>query len=547
MKEETMSALAKARQIFKDMEMAALTPVILMGAGLLTFLVCFALQPRMRSESTGAEAAEAEAAVCAGLGGTGDDGEMETKTAAAPRELEAVPLAVIMGLTSYRFHTGFLGATWVPFIIAKEAESLVPAAQTVFMGEAKLVYGFSLCFNPLFGLLSDRLAGVSRMCGRATFLIIGVCFAGAGIYIAKVASDAADASGYLVASAVWMLGEAMADTTTEAVVPELLPPKQYDLASGVRSGQAFAGSLTGLVCIIIFRDVHHHWLYLAYVVMMVVCTFITVLLMQGHTSGRAGTQSAEGFSLGSVLEAYIVPLQRSGNFARACIATFFFSLGTAPIFFTLLVVRDLVGITSQVEQQIHFSCASITFLLCAVVSSLALVTGTSSDGEAADAAEPPGDRSHAAREQEERRWNLMALFTAAYGTSVLGYPLVGIFASVQADLVVLYLLSCVLGLSYGAVYSLVQTCTWSIIPRGANVANWMGLASLAKVTGCGLGNFVAGLILDSFRARGGRSGVAVPGYAAMSWYCAVSVFLSVAIVRNLHRRVLAAPPQQQQL
>merc|ERR1719158_278863 len=113
------------------------------------------------------------------------------------------------------------------------------------MGAGKLIYGTSILLNPLFGLVSDQTILASRWSGRRLWLIIGVAISSMGVATVKAASSFQDPTSYLVATGLWMLGEAIADTTTETLVPEMVPPEQYDVASGIRSLMFLCGGLCG--------------------------------------------------------------------------------------------------------------------------------------------------------------------------------------------------------------------------------------------------------------------------------------------------------------
>eukprot|EP00438_Fugacium_kawagutii_P034083 Skav206004 [mRNA] locus=scaffold2084:498872:504071:- [translate_table: standard] len=47
----------------------------------------------------------------------------------------------VMCLLAYRLYTGFNTATWLPYLLAREGESLWFDDQAAFMGVAKLIYG----------------------------------------------------------------------------------------------------------------------------------------------------------------------------------------------------------------------------------------------------------------------------------------------------------------------------------------------------------------------------------------------------------------------
>ena len=64
--------------------------------------------------------------------------------------------------SSYRFYTGFLSATWLPYLLAMEGQDLWQEKQAMFMGVAKLIYGATILMNPIFGLVGDQISTEAR-------------------------------------------------------------------------------------------------------------------------------------------------------------------------------------------------------------------------------------------------------------------------------------------------------------------------------------------------------------------------------------------------
>jgi hypothetical protein len=248
---------------------------------------------------------------------------------------------------------------------------------------------------------------------------------------------------------------------------------------------------------------------------------------------------------------------------------FVFSLGSGPMFFTLLMLHDLVGLKSSKEQQTHFSCISIAFLVGACV--MAACSGVSSDPEprqsrqssraprrnAAESdssdQETPNRRSNSGNQgggdagagppgqasPSEYRWALMFWSCMAFGIGCVLIPGVSLPAMPEHRLICFYCVSFFMGMGFGAVYSRFQACVWSLLPPQAEIGNAMGFAALSKLAGAGVGNFIAGFILDSFR------GVIDPihgqnynsmGYFVMCWASALCVFIASALVFTIGRQ-----------
>eukprot|EP00929_Paragymnodinium_shiwhaense_P095973 TRINITY_DN57355_c0_g1_i1.p1 TRINITY_DN57355_c0_g1~~TRINITY_DN57355_c0_g1_i1.p1 ORF type:complete len:788 (+),score=107.46 TRINITY_DN57355_c0_g1_i1:236-2599(+) len=468
------------------------------------------------------------------------------------RHLREQSLAAITAITAYKFYIGFLNSTWVPFLIAREGEKLLAERQAAFMGVEKLIYGASLITNPLLGRWSDKLAEHSSYFGRSMFIIVGVGLEGVALCYLRIASATSDTSMFLTASCVLMLGEALVDVVTEALPPLVLPLQQYDLASSVRSLHFMFGGLTGYVALMYLYDVPYTWMYVAYMVLMFICAApaLWFLARLPTKSDEAGDESRKRWpSCADIYKSYVEPSRIPGPFTLACFCIFCFGGGGGPIFYMLLIVRDLVGFTDQAEQQMHFSGISIVFLLSAALS--AAMTGTGSAESASDSASPLRD-SHGgtggtdeglpAQQERQRRpsfgglppasqaeglqWGFFWLAVVLYGICSAVAPVVVFGGDARVRLKLLYALSFPFGFYFGQVYARFKSLTWMLLPPGVDVANAMAFAGVAQVAGMGLGNFAAGCILDEYRLPGKELHYSPTGYFVMAWSSAAVIFLS---------------------
>lgn len=428
---------------------------------------------------------------------------------------EKLSMFSIVLLTCFKFYVGFLAATWMPFLMAKEGIAIWPEKQSIFMGAGKLIYGTSIMLNPVIGLISDQTTFASRWSGRRLWLIIGVAISAIGVATVKAASSLEDPTSYLVATALWMLGEAIADTTTETLVPEMVPPEQYDVASGIRSLMFLCGGLFGYLSLIMFRSWNFHWLYPGYLILLLCCAFPTVACIREEKSSVP--ISVQKPILASIFEAYIGPTYKYGpSFARAGAIQFVFSLGCCSIFFTMLMVRDVVGVQSQVEQQTHFSAVSMLFMLAAAIMSVVAAWLAAN--------------LHKMQFFGIRVTRLQFLLTSMtfFGLTTLMLPLTHHLDGLNTRLCWFYITGLLMGSAFGSVYALFQSCMWTLLPANtSDVANAMGFAALCKCVGIGLGNFGAGFILDAFSM--GQNEYAIGGYWAVAATCSVLVLVSVAL------------------
>jgi len=455
-----------------------------------------------------------------------------------------------MCLTSYRFYTGFLSATWMPYLLAMEGHALIGPKQSFFMGTAKLIYGMSIMMNPMFGLVGDQMAVVSHWSGRRVFILLGVAAGGLGIYGCIVAAQIGSVGWYLAAIVLWMLGEAMADVTTETLVPELLPRSQYDIGGSIRAVNFLLGGLVGYATLIVFRHWHYSWLYYGYMLVMLACAFLTLCFIPTDDLVAKRPKQRKGLVMNKLVEqAYLLPARMEGGFPKACLCLFVFSLGTAPMFFLLLMVRDLIGIQNHMAMQLQFSIISIIFFIsAALVNVLGKFITPSTDEESTNTNRPVAEAEAGAgtahdpqtssqnREAVVLRWRLMVYSTVFFGAVAAAMPVVGLLPNITFRTASFYAIALLFGAAFGTVYSRFQECTWSLLPPGVDIANAMGFAAMSKLAGVGIGNFLAGIILDICASHGHS----MSGYFIMCTLCASVVLYSAKLANEVGATALEA-------
>jgi len=446
-------------------------------------------------------------------------------------------------LTAYRFYTGFLSATWLPYLLAMEGEDLWQEKQSMFMGIAKLIYGGTILLNPVFGLVGDQAVSLSHGVGRRLFVRMGITVAAVGIYICVLAAKEHAFLAFLSGVLIWRLGEAMNDVTTEALVPEMVPQEQYQLASGIKACSFLLGGLFGYALLMIFSDSHYSWLYYAYPIGMFVCSIPCLFLLDADQpfarlqEQRQEPQEQEGF-LTSLAKSYWTPVNYRGGFPRACLAVFIFSLGTAPMFFLLLIVRDLVGIGDPIRMQQYFSAGSIVFFLSAAIASVIVAALDPAkrprSTETSAGAVSDGGRAWASAELLEQRGRLLMLSMSSFGVVVLLIPCLGLFSEPQSRDRGYYTLTAVFGAAFGVSFSLFQDLTWQILPPEVNFANAMGFNVMSRLLGVGLGNFFCGVILElSYSGDHGLATVYQPsGYVIMCTFSGLAVLVSTLVANS---------------
>lgn len=442
----------------------------------------------------------------------------DTKVSMSPPRWSFIGL---IGLTSYRFYTGFMTATWLPYLLAMEGETLFPQYQSLFMGLAKLIYGVTILLNPIFGLVGDQAVSLSHGVGRRLFIRIGITFAAVGIYICVLSASAADMLSFLAGILVWRLGEAINDVTTEAIVPEMVPQEQYQMASGIKACSFLLGGLLGYIILYLTADVNYRWLYYAYPIGMFTCCIPPLsLLSEDRPVGLTHRIQQQPFG-DSLWQAYVAPTKCKGGFPTACLAVFTFSLGTSPMFFLLLIVRDLVGVSNTSIMQREFSFASILFFLLSAIAAVAI----SLPGKSAPV-DPDQPLTRRTKKEIEGRGFLLRVCMLFLGVVVAGIPALALLPHEKSRHNAFYVICSVFGTFFGAAFALFQDLTWEMLPQDVNMANVMGFNVMSRLFGIGLGNFLAGLILDAFyneHNKGDR--VYYPsGYLMMCTLSSIAVF-----------------------
>lgn len=413
-------------------------------------------------------------------------------------EFKATPqtIWVIMGLTVYRLYTGFLSATWLPYLLAMEGAELWRDNQALFMGIAKLIYGMSILLTPFFGLMGDRLASKSHALGRRFFVRLGIIVAGLGIFLCHWAAPRGHFWWFGIGVLIWRIGEGLNDVTTEAICPEMLPPEQFEISSAIRASMFLVGGLIGYVMVAVFAHIHYSWLYYAYLIMMFSCGIPPLLLINKDCPRAGGSSRASKPFFQSCIDAYQRPARFPGGFPMACACIFIFSCGTAPMFFMLLMLRDLVGIENNIRLQTQFSLISIDFFLSAAVAAILSSLAAPSRG-----ARQAGNHTGASSFTEIRvnSFRMTAASVIGFGVVALLMPYVSLIHSLSGRELAFYILTGALGACFGCVFSRFQDCNWQLLPPGVETANAMGFSTMCKLLGAGLGNFAAGLILDAFQ------------------------------------------------
>lgn len=469
--------------------------------------------------------------------------EWWTKVSGKEGRLNRWSMGGICALTAYRFHTGLMAATWMPYLLAMEGTSIADSRQSLFMGSAKLIYGASVLLNPMLGLFSDHVAASSSWKGRQLFILAGVGVSGVGIFTCMLSAQMNSLTWFFIGTLLWMIGEAVTDVTTETLVPMLLPRSQYEISGSIRSLSVLFGGLAGYFMIVVFRHWHFSWIYYLYLTTMIVCASVSLSVIPIEDQDQPQTSRLSGIGLADLAtRAYFAPARLEGGFPYACLCLFIFSLGTAPIFFLLLMLRDIVGLPAGAQLQVHFALVSIAFFMSATAASVmcAMLSQRRSDAPPERDAAPASLSANAPHVEDEGtvriRWRTMTMSLIGFGMMIGLMPMVGVSSSQDLRIKGFYIISSLCGLSFGVVYCKFMECTWSVLRQGVDIANAMGFAAMCKLAGLGFGSFFAGVILDYSATSKGKIGF--HGYVGLHCCCACVAFATAWGTHHLGRMAL---------
>jgi diazepam-binding inhibitor (GABA receptor modulating acyl-CoA-binding protein) len=294
----------------------------------------------------------------------------------------------------------------------------------------------------------------------------------------------------------------------------MVPRSQFALASSIKASSFLCGGLLGYGLLYCMADVHYSWCYYAYLFCMFTFS-IPPLLMLTNDAPMAPNPHRKGNSfLTNIVKSYTTPCTYEGGFPEANFGAFIMACGTAPMFFLLLIIRDLIGIHGKVELQQNFAITSVIFFIFAAAATALDVVFCGRVGPL-DLKEPEDSQSASPKTRKAKRLNdaewesdkkrrlrILVVLTFMCGLSVGMIPIVQFFDSLEMRLRFWWPLVATFGASFGLGFSRMQDVTWRVLPKNVDMANAMGFNVMCRNVGVGVGNFAFGALLDFFKVPG---------------------------------------------
>jgi len=403
------------------------------------------------------------------------------------------------------------------------------SSQAAFMACCKLILGLSVLTGPFFGALNDR---TRSSFGRRRVWFVGGAFAiVVGVALTALASLFKAPAVFFLGVLVWTVGESASDSTSEAIVPDLVPRDDYDRVGAIRSMFYLLGGIVAYASIIVcsyYLRLPFYWLYGAFLGTLVFTVPVVIKYAAPTEAERLaleGEAPEQETRLGSILwDAYIKPVAGADckEFRTVLLSSTLFCAGASSILFILLVTRDVTRPGDERAIQLHFALACLSFFICAALGSVV----------SAYVAEPA------------QRRTLLVGISVLYGVTELFMPMVAFAPYPQLSL---YVVACVKGVLFGSIMALFSPLVWDTLPLKFrtpdetghdHVADTMALASLFRQLGAGLGNAFFGFILQYSLASDVAEPVAdgevvhypLQGYFALFAASAVTVWIGAWIL-----------------
>lgn len=385
---------------------------------------------------------------------------------------------------------------WIPILailVPYQVTTMLPRSQqgTGIAAVTGLGAVFAMALPPLVGAWSDRLS--TPWGRRRPIMVVGVAGNVVGLLILLAApSYPVLIAGYLVIQ----IFNNSAGAAFNAAVPDVVPPGEFGKASGMLGAMVQAGSVCGLVAVLVASLAGHiTWAYAA-IAVVVSLSLIPTLWVIGHED-RPSPVLREPAPLGQAIKRFLRPLS-TGDFAWVIYTRTAVTAGIYCVLpFLQLFFRDVVHVPKPAD----FTAQWELILLLAAVP-LGILGGWLSD----------------------RRGRKPFVYASGALMAVVVVVYAATFTSSQT---LVLALGAVYGLGYGLFYAVDWALACDTLPDRTTPAKDMGLFHVALTLPQVLVPAAAGVALDAVnRSGGGNQGYRLLLLAAAVFYGAGTLLVS---------------------
>ncbi|HEX6556944.1 MAG TPA: MFS transporter [Ktedonobacteraceae bacterium] len=274
-------------------------------------------------------------------------------------KLPRVPLTQILAISIFwlalNFHWAALGIIILPSQVFKMVGDLNKGEALAFV----LIPGafVSLFANPLFGMLSDRTRGrVAALGRRRPYILIGTLVNIIGLIWMAASRDIVSlAAAYVLVQ----FSNNAATAPFHALLPDMVPPEQRGLTSGVIGLLSIAGSIGGVIVAGLFIDAakplpaYLQGLWLTYgiiIAVLLALMLITIFSVKERNSFSAQSAAQEEITTQAAatpsLEQVIPARPSSTWLSRSVVMTIIWTLVAAAITWGLIALWNALRIAN---------------------------------------------------------------------------------------------------------------------------------------------------------------------------------------------------------
>ncbi|MBI4365176.1 MAG: MFS transporter [Candidatus Latescibacteria bacterium] len=391
---------------------------------------------------------------------------------------------------AYNFHWGALLAIVLP---SQVAAIVGDARKELYNGlVASLGAAVSLVATPLAGALSDRSS--SRFGRRRPFMAVGT-----GINIAVLALMA----GFGAGSGIWLflicylgvqLGNNWSGGPYAGLIPDVVPRGERGTASGWLALMTAAGLLLGAVAAgRLVRGESYGPVYAAIAVVLALALAVTLW----RVKERRLAEDPGLFRMGAFLRSFLLTGAAYRDFYFVLMTRALVSMGIYSVFtFFQFFLKDVVRVENPVLQT-----SNLVAIIIAAGIPTSLVAGSLSD--------------------RYGRKPLVYLSGALMALASLVFIIVGFHPSLS----LMFWISAVFGLGYGAYQAADWALAVDVLPKSGAAAKDMGIWHVSLVLPQMIAPLLTGVTLSAFKGASLLLGYTVVFALTAAWFILGTVFV----------------------
>ena len=403
----------------------------------------------------------------------------------------------LVGVTCFALALGMATNTLEPAVLGHRVLELLPALKNTALGLMTFV-GLIVAslWQPIVGVVSDRTR--SRWGRRIPFLVVGTPLAIAAMYFIVLAPSFALVVLGLVS---YQTAANTIQGPWQALIPDLVPPRQRGLASGIKAAFDILAFILGRqVSTRLVADGHVSGAVTAAAVGYLLALVLTTLA--ARADGHAQPAAPPGTTAESLPRAFIIHWRSDPAFVAWFVNRFLFWAGFVALnTFMLFFMIDVVEMPEAEAQRFVGQLSTVL--------GLALLLVTIPSGWLADRL---GRRPLVAAS---------GLIAAAGTALVLFLRTPGAITAAGAAI----------GLAVGTFLSANWALITDIVPE-AEAARYLGIANIASTGGSAVARLAGGLLIDPLNRLTGEPAA---GYLVLYALTVVAFLLGVAVILRLPR------------